>query len=118
MFKSKPLYFYSGIIGQSILNPKLGIKVVRSITQTDSFETEHHLVYLVVHPAHQNAGIAGELLKALNEHMAENGVDAYELMVEEHNLPAIRFYEKHHFQLTKMSSGKGSTVRHYRYHLK
>lgn len=116
-FKSRPWYFYGRIIRQSILNPKFGLKVLSGIRQADRFETENHLVYLMVHPAHQNVGIAGELLRALNEHMVANGVDAYELMVEEQNLPAIQFYEKHQFQLIKKAGQKGPNVRRYRYNL-
>ena len=50
---------------------------------------------LEVAPAHRNRGIAGELLRRLEESVRSAGAQVIWLHVAESNAPAIRLYESH-----------------------
>ncbi len=60
---------------------------------------------LYVLPQHQGAGIGRQLLKELEDRLTD--CHSLCLEVEESNLPAQRFYEKHGFALLRRKSGCG-----------
>lgn len=62
-----------------------------------------YLNRLVINPKFQGKGIAKEVLKLIEEDMKNNNYETIRLTVYEHNLPAIKLYEK--FGFTRINEG-------------
>jgi GNAT superfamily N-acetyltransferase len=61
---------------------------------------------LYVSPAHRNKGIGSAILRLLHEHADIAGLDAIEINVDEGDIDAQRFYERHGYSSTEPNSGE------------
>jgi GNAT superfamily N-acetyltransferase len=57
---------------------------------------------MVVDPAHRGGGIGSRLLNGAIEHARQQGCRRITLLTDRVNSDAIRFYERHGFQLSEM----------------
>ena len=61
---------------------------------------------LYVAPAHRNRGIGTRIIELLHDHARRTGVDAIEINVDEGDVDAQRFYERHGFSGTEPDTGE------------
>jgi GNAT superfamily N-acetyltransferase len=61
---------------------------------------------LYVAPAHRNQGIGTDIIDLLHDHARRIGVDAIEINVDEGDVDAQRFYERHGFSATEPDTGE------------
>ncbi|HEX3436226.1 MAG TPA: GNAT family N-acetyltransferase [Pseudacidobacterium sp.] len=75
-------------------------EVVGTIAYSVVHEKGGHLRGMAVHPDWQGSGVAGELLKAAEQTLAERGCSFITLDTTEPLERAVRFYQKNGFQPT------------------
>lgn len=56
---------------------------------------------LYVAPAHRNGGVGSAILEFLRHHALDQGIDAIEINVDEGDVDAQRFYERHGYSSTE-----------------
>ncbi len=101
-----------GVVNEGLYVARVGDAIAGSMILSHEPEPAYHgapwginvpysevfvITTFVVHPAFSGLGIGTRLLAFAAEHGKEQGIKALRLDVYEHNLPAIRLYEKNGF---------------------
>lgn len=102
VLRRHPFATLAGLCLGMVRRPVRLVWLVQSLTRADEGKYDRdaaELTYLAVAADCRRWGIGKQLVNAFTGAMRDAGVQAYELSVDDDNLPAIKFYERLNFRL-------------------
>jgi ribosomal protein S18 acetylase RimI-like enzyme len=118
VLRKRPFATLAGLCLGIVRRPLGLVWLVKSLSRSDEGSYDRQaaeLTYLAVAPACRHAGIGKRLVDAFTGAMRDAGIEAYELSVDDDNLPAIAFYERLGFRLIGRYREFGILHRRYRF---
>ncbi len=117
VLRKRPFATLAGLCLGIVRRPVGLVWLVKSLSRSDEGSYDRHaaeLTYLAVAADCRRWGIGKRLVAAFSKAMRDAGVEAYELSVDDDNLPAIAFYERLNFRLIGRYREFGIMHRRYR----
>jgi ribosomal protein S18 acetylase RimI-like enzyme len=117
VLRRRPFATLVGLCVGIVRRPAALVWLVKSRRGPDEGNYDRHaaeLTYLAVAPDGRRGGVGKRLVDAFTAALRAGGVAAYELSVDDDNLPAIALYERLNFQLIGRYREFGIVHRRYR----